>query len=250
MEIVRNIAYAPEHGERGRLDLAFPHGASGRPVVMVVHGGGMRALSKARMDNVAAFVAEQGWAAVNVNYRLLSDHPYPAPLEDTLAAFEWIQETDEPRITRQDRSRVALLGASAGGFLVLMMGFMLGPKRVRAIVDISGPTTRSRASAQSPREGKDPRLFYAPVDLVGADTPPLLAVHSRVDGVVDPAESTAVVARVHQAGGQAELYSYDGPDRLHGIWQAQDDPHPRLLPHIEEKIAAFLRETLKVEREV
>ena len=244
MEIVRNIAYAPEHGERGRLDLVLPDGASGRSVVMVIHGGGMRALSKERMDNVAAFVAEQGWAAVNVNYRLLPGHPYPAPLEDTLAAFEWIQETDEPGLVRQDRSRVALLGASAGGFLVLMMGFLLGPKRVRAIVDISGPATRSRASEQSPREGKDPRLFSAPVDLVGAEAPPLLAVHSRVDGVVDPAESTAVVARVRQAGGRAELYSYDGPDKLHGIWQVQDDPHPRLLPHIEEKIAAFLRETL------
>ena len=244
MEIARNIAYAPAHGERGRLDLVLPDDASGRPVVMVVHGGGMQALSKERMDRVAEFLAERGWAAVNVNYRLLPDHPYPAALEDTLAAFEWIQATEEPGLVRQDRSRVALLGASAGGFLALMMGFLLGPERVRAIVDISGPSTRSRASEESPREGRDPRLFRAPVDLVGPDTPPLLAVHSRVDGVVDPAESTAVADRVRGAGGHATLYSYDGPDRLHGIWQVQDDPHPRLLTHIEERIAEFLREWL------
>jgi len=244
VKTIRDIAYAPEHGERGMLDLVLPDDASGRPVVMVVHGGGMRALSKARMDRVAAFVAEMGWAAVNVNYRLLPDHPYPSALEDALAAFEWIRATDEPGIARQDRSRVALLGASAGGFLVLMMGFLLGPERVRAIVDISGPSMRSRASEASPREGKDPRLFSAPVDLVGPQTPPLLAVHSRVDGVVDPAHSAAVVERVCKAGGRAELYSYEGPDKLHGIWQVQNDPHPRLLRHIEERIARFLGETL------
>ena len=244
MEVIRDLPYAPSHGRRGLLDLHLPDAEEGRPVVMVIHGGGLQALSKERMDNVAAFVAERGWAAVNVNYRLLPDHPYPAPLEDTLTAFEWIQETDEPGLVRQDRSRVALLGASAGGFLVLMIGLLLGPRRVRAIVDISGPSTRGRASEQSPREGQDPRLFCAPVDLVGPETPPLLAVHSRVDGVVSPAESTAVVERVRRAGGRAELYSYDGPDSLHGIWQVQDDPRPRLLPHIEEKIAAFLHEML------
>ena len=242
MEVIRDIAYAPDHGERGQLDLVLPDGASDRPVVMVIHGGGLQALSKTRMDLVAEFVAEQGWAAVNVNYRLLPDNAYPAPLEDTLAAFQWIQDTDEPGLVRQDRSRVALLGASAGGFLVLMMGFMLGPDRVRAIVDISGPATRSRASEGSPREGKDPRLFSAPVDLVGPGTPPLLAVHSRPDTVVDPAESDAVVERVQKAGGHAELYSFDGPDNLHGIWQVQDAPRPRLLTHIEDRIAGFLTE--------
>ena len=55
-----------------------------------------------------------------------------------------------------------------------------------------------------------------------------------------------MVERIRRAGGRAELYSYDGPDRLHGIWQAQDDPHPRLLAHIEERIAGFLRESLQM----
>jgi acetyl esterase/lipase len=196
------------------------------------------------MERVAEFVADRGWAAVNVSYRLLPDHPYPAPLEDTLAAFDWIQQTDHPALAQQDRSRVALLGASAGGFLVLMMGFLLGPERVRAIVDISGPATRSRRWAPSAKAGRDPRLFRAPVDLVGPGTPPLLAVHSRLDEVVDHAESVAVVERVRQVGGHAELYSYDGPDRLHGIWQVQDDPRPRLLTHVEEGIGRFLRQWL------
>ena len=105
--------------------------------------------------------------------------------------------------------------------LVLMIGFILVPERVRVIVDISGPATRSRASEDSPREGKDPRLSMAPVDLVGPGTPPLLAVHSRVDGVVNPAASTAVVERVQEAGGHAEL-----------------------LTHVEDRIARFLSEWL------
>jgi acetyl esterase/lipase len=243
--IVRDIAYAPAHGVRGRLDLALPEPASGCPIVMVIHGGGLRSLSKERMDNVATFVAEQGWVAVNVNYRLLPDAPYPAPIEDTLAAFEWIRSSADPNLRCHDRSRVALLGASAGGFLVLMMGFLLGKERVRAVVDISGPSTRARCGeAGASGFGTDPRLFAAPVDLATPAAPPLLCVHSRVDGVVSHEESVAVVDRVRREGGRAELYSYEGPDRLHGIWQRQDDPHPRLLPHLEQKIAAFLREHL------
>ena len=93
LELVRDIAYAPAHGERGLLDLALPDDANGRPVVMVVHGGGLQALSKARMDRVAEFVAEQGWAAVNVNYRHFffsaadGDFAFPAELTLGVAFF-------------------------------------------------------------------------------------------------------------------------------------------------------------------
>ena len=244
MEIIKDIAYAPAHGVRGRLDVVIPEGGRNLPVVLVVHGGGMRSLSKERMHRVAEFVAEEGWAAVNVNYRLLPDRPFPAPLEDVLAAFRWIEATDLDAVARQDRSRVALLGASAGGYLVLASGFLLGREKVRAIVDVSGPATRERGGAGVEGSGKDPRLFRSPMDLAGPGSPPLLALHSRRDGVVDPGESDAIVARVKEVGGQAELYSYDGPDELHGIWCVQNDPQPRLLPYLEEAIAAFLRKHL------
>ena len=47
----RDLVYAPEHGERGKLDLHLPDGpencrAAGCRTVIVIHGGGLQALSK------------------------------------------------------------------------------------------------------------------------------------------------------------------------------------------------------------
>jgi acetyl esterase/lipase len=237
-----DVAYAPAHGRRGMLDIHLPDGGRHLPVVMVIHGGGLTSLSKERMRNVCTFIVEQGWAAVNVNYRLLPDNPFPAPLADVLDAFKWVRETDEADLARQDRGRVAVLGASAGGYLVAMMGMLLGKKALRSVVDISGLSTRRRTD-EIPA-GYDGRWSKAPVELVHADAPPFLCVHSRRDGVVAFSESEKLVEALRKAGASAELYSFAGPDNLHGIWCEQDAPAPRLLPELEDVIAAFLRKTL------
>jgi acetyl esterase/lipase len=239
MNIERNIAYALDHGVRGQLDLYLPDGASQRPLAMVIHGGGLQALSKERMEGVSTFVAEQGWVAVNVNYRLLPDHPFPASLQDVLRAYNWIQDTDHPSLVPQDRSRVILLGASAGGFLAMAAGLILGTPRVRAIVSISGPATRRRGKGE-PDPALDQRLLCAPIELVAAGAPPFLAVHSRNDELVKPSESVAMVERLRKAGNHAELYLYDGPGVQHGIWR-NDRPPLRFFEHIETAIAAFIQ---------
>jgi len=244
MRIKREIVYAPEHGERGQLDLHLPEDAANRPpTVVVIHGGGLQALSKERMEGVAAFVAEQGWAAVNVGYRLLPDHPFPAPLQDVLHAIRWVRETDQADLCRLDRARVALLGASAGGYLALMAGLLLGPERVRAIVSIAGPSLRSYGQGSDPAEGVNPRLFSAPIDLVRPGAPPLLCTHSRIDTVVGAEHSQVIVERMREAGAHAELYLYEGHNELHGIWR-EGGPPLRLVRHLEDVIAAFLRERL------
>jgi acetyl esterase/lipase len=68
---------------------------------------------------------EQSWTAVNTNYRLLPDHPFPAPLQGVLRAYAWVQDANHLVLARQDTTRVALLGASAGGFLAMAAGLML-----------------------------------------------------------------------------------------------------------------------------
>jgi acetyl esterase/lipase len=203
----------------------------------------LQVFSKERVTGWAQFIVEQGWVAVNINYRLLSDAPYPAALLDVLAAYWWILETDHEDLRRQDRTRVALLGGSAGGFLAMMAGLMLGQEQVRSITSISGPALPGRWGGDLLEEGLDPRLLSAPIELVGPDAPPLLATHSRNDKLVKPEESIAMVQRMREAGGSAELYLYDGPGDQHGIWR--DDWVPlRLFEHIEDVIKAFLQKTL------
>jgi len=220
--VIADVAYAPEHGRFGLLDLVLPSGSAGTPVVIIYHGGGLRALRKERMTHVAEFIARCGCVAVNANYRLLPEAEFPAPVADALRVVDWVQAKSHESLASADASRLAVLGASAGGYLALMVGLRLGCERVKAMVSISGPSTRVRAAAMA--NAQDAKLFAAPVDLVTANAPPLLAVHSRNDELVLPPESQAIVDRIHAAGQRAELYEFDGPGRQHGIWRDSSDP--------------------------
>lgn len=244
MQVLRNIAYAAAHGERGLLDIHAPDpvGAGRRPVVVVIHGGALREHSKERMAGIVEWVASRGWVAVNINYRLLPASSYPAPLEDTLAACRWVRAGQHPALRGHDLDRVALLGASAGGFLALAAGLILGSRQVRGVVSISGPALAGRYGAgadEAARAGVDPRLFLAPTQLVGPEAPPVLAVHSRNDRLVAPEESAAIVKTMQRAGRPARLHLFDGPGELHGIWRNDQEPL-FLFPHIETAIADFL----------
>jgi len=233
MKVIQDIAYAPEHGERGLLDVLLPDHRARRPLVIVIHGGGLQALSKERMSRVSAFLVERGLAVVNTNYRLRPAHPFPAQVEDVLAVCRWVRETDHPDLAEPDRERIALLGASAGGYLAMAAGLMLGRERIAGIVTISGPVRRREAANHT-----DP-LAIPPIDLVSRDAPPLLATHSRNDLLVAPDHSIEIVERLQSVGAVAKLYLYDGPGEQHGIWR-NDEPPLRLFEHLERVIAAFL----------
>lgn len=236
MEVIRDVAYRPEHGQRGLLDIWLPDDAPGAPVVVVMHGGGFQALSKERMDNVARFLAREGYAAVNINYRLLPQHPFPAPIEDGLAACEWLLAAQEPALEAVDRARLAVLGASAGGYMALAVGLLLGPAKVRGIVDISGPVRRREGGGDSP-------LSVPPLDLVSPDAPPVLCVHSRNDKLVPPEHSTQIVRKLQCHRASAEVYLFDGAGEQHGIWR-EEGPSPELLLQLEAVILRFLGQVL------
>lgn len=236
MDTIRDIAYRPEHGRRGLLDIWLPDDDAGAPLVVVMHGGGFQALSKERMDGVACFLAREGFTAVNINYRLLPEHRFPAPIEDGLAACEWALAVGHPALQPLDRGPICIVGASAGGYIALVVGMLLGREKVRAIVDISGPVRRRQGAGGSP-------LSTPPLELASAEAPPVLCIHSRPDTVVPVEDSIEMVHRLESLGAGAELYLYDGPDRQHGIWR-EEAASPELLPHLETKIATFLRGVL------
>lgn len=95
-----------------------PHATGPLPVVLYVHGGGWAVGSVVQNEPlIRTLAARAGWAIAAPTYRLAPEHPFPAGLEDTIAAGQWLQI--EGAAHGLDPTRMALSGTSAGGNLAL-----------------------------------------------------------------------------------------------------------------------------------
>ncbi|NUP07372.1 MAG: alpha/beta hydrolase [Polyangiaceae bacterium] len=132
VELVADVAYGASGRSEHLLDVYRPidgaahdglrarHARSGaRPVVLYVHGGGFRILSKESHFLMALAFARRGYVVFNINYRLAPKHPYPAAIEDCADAYAWVVE-NAARFGG-DPSRILLAGESAGANLVTSM---------------------------------------------------------------------------------------------------------------------------------
>ncbi len=88
----------------------------GRPVLLWMHGGGYIIGSAVQDDALCARYAQRlGVTVVSVDYRLAPEHPWPAPLDDCVAAYDFVQR--EAAALGLDPRRVIVAGQSAGGGL-------------------------------------------------------------------------------------------------------------------------------------
>lgn len=120
VERIRDVAYRNTGDPAHRLDVYRPRlrpgDGRGLPVVLYVHGGGFRVLSKESHWVMGLAFARAGYVVFNIGYRLAPRHPYPAALEDVAAAYAWV--LDHAAAYGGDPSRVVLAGESAGANLV------------------------------------------------------------------------------------------------------------------------------------
>jgi acetyl esterase len=88
------------------------------PLVIFVHGGGWTFGSLDSHENEARYLAlASGAAVLSIDYRLAPEHPFPAPLDDVLAAIAAVKGgVLGDRINAQ---QFALAGDSAGANLAL-----------------------------------------------------------------------------------------------------------------------------------
>lgn len=115
--VSRDIPYGGH--PRQVLDVFVDRAAAGenRPVVVFVHGGafvrGKKSVNGHIYDNVCYWFARQGYVAVNVEYRLAQDAPYPGGGDDVAAAHRWVAEHIGG--FGGQAASVFLIGHSAGG---------------------------------------------------------------------------------------------------------------------------------------
>jgi acetyl esterase len=127
VEVERDVDYGDDRRWH-QLDLYKPvHRPGPWPVVFYVHGGGFHLLSKDTHWLMGLVFARFGYLVVNISYRLAPQHPYPAALEDTSAAYRWLAA----HVTELggDPARVALAGESAGGNLVTALALTTCQRR-------------------------------------------------------------------------------------------------------------------------
>jgi acetyl esterase/lipase len=109
---------------------------------MVIYGGGWILGSKQLSGPMAEMLAEQGYVAFAMNYRLAPQHPFPAAVDDVRASTAWVR--DHAAEFGLDPGRIGAIGGSAGGHLAAMLATSgQGPldrgSRVAAAVSWAGP---------------------------------------------------------------------------------------------------------------
>ena len=87
------------------------------PVVLHIHGGAFRVLSKETHGYVASRYARAGFLVLNVEYRLAPESPFPAAVRDVHAAWLWAR--DHVAELGGGPDRILLSGESAGANLAL-----------------------------------------------------------------------------------------------------------------------------------
>jgi len=117
MQEVAALAIPGPAGEMpARLYVPPGTGAAPSPLVVYYHGGGWVVGDLVTHDGICRFLAaETGFRVLSVEYRLAPEHPFPAPVEDAVAAFQWAAENAE--LLGADAARIAVAGDSAGGNL-------------------------------------------------------------------------------------------------------------------------------------
>jgi len=123
----RGVRYTP--GTLGGVvgEWVEREGASGPcPTLMYVHGGGFVGCSPRTHRPITASFALQGFRVFAPDYRLAPEHPFPAPLDDVVAAWRGLRAQHDAQASGQ---RLVLAGESAGGNLALALMLVLRRRR-------------------------------------------------------------------------------------------------------------------------
>jgi acetyl esterase/lipase len=183
---------------RNTFDAYLPVDPPGaHPAIVVIHGGGWRNGSKSDLAPQARYMARRGFATFSIDYRLAPQNPWPAQLEDSAAAVEWIRSHADTY--RVDPARIGVFGTSAGGHLASMLAtltdgaYTLG-FGVKAAVAWSAPMDlvllgelsgggNPHAKSFLGCSGQDQCTLIgeaaSPITYVSRNDPPLFFIHSR-----------------------------------------------------------------------
>ncbi len=227
--------------------------------MLYLHGGGYFTCSPRTHRPITGAFAIRGFDVFAPEYRLAPEHPFPAAVEDALAAYRAM-------LARAPPEKLVIAGDSAGGGLTLATllaarqhklpmpccAILFSPWTDLACTGASLQTNaQSESMLYAPRITEGAALYLAGADpkhplaspLYGdlAGLPPLLIQVSEMEILLD--DSTRLAERARAAGVRVELSRW--PDMPH-VWQVSQALLPEARKALDEA-AAFASAALALQ---
>ena len=224
---------------RIKVRLYDPGTPAPAPTVVLLHGGGWVMGSLDTYDGFARLIAKRsGLRCLSVEYTLAPEHPFPAPLDDCIAAVRWA--VSEGSVFGIDPRRVALIGDSSGANLSLGVCLALRDAGIRSVrgaallygvysLDMDTASQRAYGSGvyflgtadiaryaneYLPTQAAKQNPLAVPMLADLADLPPLYIATCEFDPLLD--DSQRLAARAKAAGVATEYRVWK--DMVHGAF--------------------------------
>lgn len=222
VKVWHNVSYVPGSNDyRQKMDVVVPKKGGPFPIIVWIHGGAWLQGDKEKAPVEPLLV--KGYAAASINYRLSTQAPFPAQIQDCKTAIRFLRA--HAKELNIDPNRVGAWGMSAGGHLVAMLATTDGVKEfegqgynnfssaIQAGADYCGPSDLAhiRSEAQGPnwridfenpnspmhlllnKDISGTRLDWAsPITYIGKGDAPLQIIHGKKDDVVPIAQSDSL----------------------------------------------------------
>jgi len=215
LEVTRDIAYGP--AARDKIDIYRPRGRNNLPVIVFFYGGSWQFGHRNEYGFAAGLLAKQGFVVAVPDYRLYPQVKFPDFLQDCAGATAFIMKNIADY--GGDPAQIYLMGHSAGAYNAVMLA--LAPEFLSqagvSTVDLAGVIGLSGPYDFLPL--RDPiikDIFSPPADIkttqpityASEGAPPFLLLHGGDDITVLPRNTTALGAKLRQAGGVVETKIY------------------------------------------
>lgn len=230
------IEYSNPDGTRLQLNLVRPKTGDGPfPAVLCIHGGGFRAGKRESYDALCNKLAERGYVAVTITYRLAPAHKFPAAVHDTKAAVRWLRANAEKYRINPDR--IGVTGGSAGGHLAQFLGVTANVPQfegnggnaehssaVACVVNVYGPSDFTQSYGKSVDAHEVLPLWFggdltthralhiqgSPLYWVTPNSAPTLCIHGTEDKYVAHEQAVWLIDKLQAATVEAELLTLEG----------------------------------------
>ena len=232
----KGIEYSNPDDQHLQLNMARPKTGDGPfPAVVCIHGGGFRAGHRDGYNGLCLKLAEHGYVAVTVSYRLAPKYQFPAAVHDTKAAVRWLRaHAKEYKI---DPLRIGTTGGSAGGHLAQFLGVTAGipmfegdggnpeqSSHVACVVNVYGPSDFTKSYGKSVDAAQVLPLFLggdldtarhmhiisSPLYWVTPNAAPTLCIHGTEDKYVAHEQAVWLIEKLKAADVEAELLTLPG----------------------------------------